>query len=89
MRWFWEISHYRKAAGDLVLDRVLDHNDPTRSLPADFGVRLTGETIDAHLARSETKLADWAMANTELASQIVAAAQNPNAQTRQAEATCW
>ena len=89
MRWFWDYSHYRRAAGDLILDRVFGHSEPSRTLPADFGVRLTAENVDAHLARSKTKLTDWAATNPELASQIVAAAQNPKAQTRQAEATCW
>ena len=65
MRWFWDYSHYRKAAGDLVLDRVFGHDDPTRTLPADFGVRVTRATVDAHLLRSESKLADWTAANAE------------------------
>jgi hypothetical protein len=89
MRWFRDYSHYRKAAGDLILDRVLNHSEEDRKLPADFGVRLTGENVDAHLARSEGKLADWTSANVELASQIIAAAQNPKAENRQARATCW
>jgi hypothetical protein len=89
MRWFWDYSHYRKIAGDLILDRVLDHSDPSRDVPADFGVRLTGQNVDAQLARSKTKLADWTAANAELTSQIVIATGSPKAQTRQAEATCW
>jgi hypothetical protein len=89
MRWYWEFSHYRKETGDLILDRIFGRNDPARSLPADFGVRLTGENIDTHLARSSAGLADWAASNSELVSQIVAAGRNPAAETRQAEATCW
>jgi hypothetical protein len=89
MRWSWDYSHYRKIAGDLILDRVLDHGEVGRDLPADFGVRLTGENVAAHVAGNETKLADWTAANTELASQIVAAARSPRAQNRQAEAACW
>ena len=77
MRWFWDYSHYRKAAGDLILDRILDHGEAGRNLPADFGVRLTGENVDAHVARNEARLADWTAANTELASQIVAATRSP------------
>ena len=89
MRWSWDFSHYRMAAGDLILDRVLDHGEAGRDLPADFGVRLTGENVAAHVARNETTLADWTAANTELASQIVAATRSPRAQNRQAEAACW
>ena len=89
MRGYLDFSHYTKAVGDLVLDRILGDDDLTRTLPADFGVRLTGASVDAHLLRGQSKLADWTTANAELASQIVAAAQKPNVQTRQAEATCW
>jgi hypothetical protein len=58
-------------------------------LPADFGVRLTTENVDTHLARSESSLADWSEANAELASRIVAAARDPKAENRQSQATCW
>jgi hypothetical protein len=30
MRWFWDPSHYRKATGDLILDRMFDFKDPAR-----------------------------------------------------------
>ena len=85
-RWSWDFSHYRMAAGDLILERVLDHGEAGRDLPADFGVRLTGENVAAHVARNQTTLADWAAANTELASQIVATTRRPRARSRQAEA---
>jgi len=87
-RWFWEYSHYRKATGDLILDRIFGYTDPSRALPADFGVRLTAANIDTHIARSKARLADWATGN-ELAEKVMEAARNPKAQNRQAEATCW
>jgi hypothetical protein len=89
MRSYWEFSHYRKAAGDLILDRILDHREPGRTLPADFGVQLTGTNIDAHLARSKSDLAEWATANSDLATQIAQAVANPKVQNNQAKATCW
>lgn len=88
MRWYWDHSHYHRAAGDLILDRIFGYNEPTRHLPDDFGVQLTGKNIDAHLASSKAKLADWTTANTELASQITNAAQDLR-ENCQAEATCW
>jgi len=88
MRWYWEYSHYRKETGDLILDRIFGYVDPSRQLPHDFGVRLTAANIDAHLAASKSRLADWAKADPELASQIVAADRRPNSQSRQAEASC-
>jgi hypothetical protein len=89
MRFFWEHSHFRRATGDLVLDRVLGYHDANRTLPDDFGVRLTGANINAHLVRSQTRQRDWAAANSEFAAQMAAAARNPKAENRQAEAACW
>ena len=89
MRWYWDYSHYRREAGDLILDRIFGHTDPSRHLPDDFGVRLTGKNIDAHLASSKAKLADWAATDPELTAQLDAAARSPKPQSHQAEATCW
>ncbi|CAN7386462.1 hypothetical protein LJR220_003438 [Bradyrhizobium sp. LjRoot220] len=89
MRWFWEYSHYRNAAGNLILDRVLGHDRRQLSLPADFGVRLTGENIDAHLAHSRVGLAHWTPTNSEFAAKISAATKGPTVQNRQTRATCW
>lgn len=88
MRWFWERSHYRKATGDLILDRVFDYSGPSRAVPADFGVRLTSATIDAHLAEGANSLAKWA-AQSELASNIAREAGKPSKFNQQASATCW
>jgi hypothetical protein len=89
MRWFWEHSHYRKVTGDLVLDRALGHSEREQPLPADFGVRLTGTNIDAHIARARSALAVWASANSDLVVPIVRAAQTLKTLNRQGEATCW
>ena len=51
MRWYIEASHYTKDLGDRVLDRVLDHRDPHRASPRDFGVALSSDNIGQHLAR--------------------------------------
>ena len=48
--------HYSPDVGDLILDRVLDYKAPDRQAPEGFGVRLTRDNIDAHLAR--TRLAE-------------------------------
>ncbi|CAN7386633.1 hypothetical protein LJR220_003440 [Bradyrhizobium sp. LjRoot220] len=89
MHWYWEFSHYRLRTGDLILDRIFGYSSPERIMPADFGVRLTGENIDAHRARSRGGIADWATGNPEFATQISAATKGPNVQNRQAEAKCW
>lgn len=46
---YWEGSHFTKAVGDMVLDRVLAHDSRGRRIPQDFGVRLTSANIDVHL----------------------------------------
>ncbi|MFZ3161792.1 MAG: hypothetical protein WA134_16820, partial [Rhodoferax sp.] len=43
--------HYTPAAGNLVLDRIFNFKSPDRTVPDDFGVLLTPQTIEAHLAR--------------------------------------
>jgi len=88
MRWYWEHTHYRTNAGNLILDRVLEKHDPARSIPADFGVRLTGANIDAQVAHTREGLAAWAAENPELASKIMESAKKPAA-SRQDEAQCW
>ena len=47
---YYESSHYTPAAGDLVLDRIFNFKSPDRFVPDDFGVLLTSQTIEAHLA---------------------------------------
>lgn len=88
LRYFWEYSHYRKAMGDLILDRIFNYSDPSRPLPADFGVRLTGANIDAHIAMSNAKLSEWA-ARDETASKLAEVTAKPSKLNRQPEATCW
>ena len=89
MRWFWEHSHYRKITGDLILDRLFGTRAAERQLPVDFGVPLTGTSVDAHIARSRSDLQGWAAANSDLVAPIVHAARTSTTHSRQAEASCW
>ena len=50
MQWFWEPSHFKKAAGDLVFNRVLDHESGSNPVPTDFGVKLSSHNIEDALA---------------------------------------
>lgn len=50
MQYYYESSHYAPAAGDLVLDRIFNLPITGRAVPSDFGVRLTRQNIEAHLA---------------------------------------
>jgi hypothetical protein len=60
MRWYWESSHYKKELGDLVLDRMFDYKHPDREVPKDFGVLLTPENIESHLAWIREGRERWA-----------------------------
>ena len=51
MRWYWESSHFKKELGDLVLDRLFNYHEPGRNVPEDFGVPITAENIEVHLAQ--------------------------------------
>jgi hypothetical protein len=80
MRWYWEYSHYRRATGDLILDRIFDYRDPTRELPDDFGTRLTTATIEAHLVDSRARIAKWSADNAAaIAPQVISAAPRTEA----------
>jgi hypothetical protein len=50
MRWYWEVGHYKRAAGELVVARMLEKNDNTEPAPAVFGVKLNKRNIERHLA---------------------------------------
>lgn len=50
MHWYYDSSHYTPATGDMLLDRILYYNSPERIIPDDFGVLLSSNNLDAHLA---------------------------------------
>jgi hypothetical protein len=56
VKWFWEPAHYKKDAGNLILDRILDYAPRSvEEFPADFGILLTPENIDHFLANDREK----------------------------------
>ena len=87
MLYYWQYSHYRRASGDLMLDRIFDYKS-SRTLPDDFGVRLTSANIENRMADSDARRRAWAE-NNDLAKQIYYAAHGPKAENRQSEAACW
>lgn len=48
MEYYWESSHYKRAAGDMVIERILGVPNP--NMPADFGANLTERSLEVHLA---------------------------------------
>ena len=63
MRHYWEISHYRKNVGDLMLKRLFAQPGG----PDGFGVRVTPETLAADLARLNDERAAAAQTYAHLA----------------------
>ncbi|MDJ0601544.1 MAG: hypothetical protein QNJ37_22200 [Crocosphaera sp.] len=51
-------SHYDPKIGDFVLNRILSHN--VEQVPEDFGVLMTPENIDDHLAKIRSDREKWA-----------------------------
>lgn len=45
LRWFWTLSHYRSAVGDIMLRRVFGSDEE------DFGQKLTPQNIESRLAK--------------------------------------
>ena len=88
MKYFWDYTHYRKAAGDLILDRIFAYRSPTRVVPDDFGVSLTTANVEVRLLATRTRLAAWASSTPDLATIVSDAAKNPKG-SRQRTVTCW
>ncbi len=52
MRWSWDSHHYTSALGNLMLDRMFGHTRTRANTPDDFGVLLTPDNIEHHLAQT-------------------------------------
>jgi hypothetical protein len=51
MKWHWETSHFKKEAGDRVLDRLMHYQDSHRKVPDDFGVLLNANNVESLLKK--------------------------------------
>ncbi|MHC4860801.1 MAG: hypothetical protein ACYTDY_12015, partial [Planctomycetota bacterium] len=69
MEWYVESSHYREALGDIVLSRMY-RPDPPERYPDGFGVRLTPENVDRHLARIRAAREVYARTHPEEVSSV-------------------
>lgn len=59
MRYYWDSSHFKANVGDLVLDRVFGLTDAARSVPPDFGIFLTTESVEATLVEQRVAQAAY------------------------------
>jgi hypothetical protein len=51
MHWFWDAVHFKKALGDLVIDRLTGFVPPASINLDNFGVMLTPENVHEFLSR--------------------------------------
>ncbi|MDD5103963.1 MAG: hypothetical protein PHX93_06250 [Candidatus Peribacteraceae bacterium] len=51
MRWFSDAAHFKEVTGAMILDRLFDTCAEPCEIPEDFGVQLTPENIEEHLAK--------------------------------------
>lgn len=86
MRWYFDSSHYTPAAGDLVLDRIFNYQSPDRTVPDDFGVLMTSQTIEAHLARIRADRERYRQTHPQDVAEIEAMAREV-AQTKRCKTT--
>lgn len=60
---YWDNSHYKQKVGDMVLSRIF--GDESEKVPDDFGVLITPENIESHLAKIRRDREAWAKENPE------------------------
>ena len=68
MRWYWESVHYKRELGDLMVDRML-RNVRSTEWP-DFGVELSPESIEGHLAALRSAQRAYAAEHPEVIATI-------------------
>ena len=68
MRWYWESVHYKRELGELMVDRIL-RNVRSTEWP-DFGVELSMESIEAHLAALRSAQRAYAAEHPEVITTI-------------------
>ncbi len=78
-KWWWEPAHYKKEAGDLLLSRVLDYG--SESVPTDFGVQLTPDTVETYLGVQRAASRAYVRAHPEVAAGVARAVDASIAKT--------
>lgn len=63
MKNYIDNSHYRKEVGDVILNRLF--NQKVETVPADFGILMTPDNIESHLAKIRANRAAWAKSNPD------------------------
>lgn len=64
MEYYLDSSHFSQKTGGLILNRILSYQPET--VPQDFGVLVTPENVDSHLANLRTQRQSWERKNPDL-----------------------
>jgi len=64
MEYYEDPSHYTYTTGNLLLNRMFNHQVDT--VPDDFGVYVTSENVDEHLQQVRAQCQQWAAENPEV-----------------------
>jgi hypothetical protein len=59
MRWFWDPVHFKRALGDIVLERALSKADTTDPVHPTLGVCLNSANLERHLLRLRALQKDY------------------------------
>ncbi|MCE9613275.1 MAG: hypothetical protein K8T26_03310 [Lentisphaerae bacterium] len=71
MQYWWESTHAKEAVGDMIIGRLFAR-ESDGSVPPDFGLRLTAETVDAQLLDTRQARARYAQTHAQECEEIAA-----------------
>lgn len=69
MKYYYESVHFSQRTGRLVLDKINAYQ-PLEDLPTNFGLRLTGESIDSTLLELRDGQREYRLKNPELIDEL-------------------
>jgi hypothetical protein len=73
MRWYWEAGHFKKALGDIILERIFEAGGSETG----WGRRLKGGDVETHLLRQRMERDAYELSHSgdsaELAKLVAAA----------------
>jgi hypothetical protein len=81
--YYYESSHFKEILGDMMMDKLFDYQDPNRVIPSDFGVRLTAESIEGHLAQIRADQAAYQRDHADEVRDVAKAIRGPLQQVKE------
>lgn len=75
MLWYYDSSHYNQAVGELILQSIFSPYEKSQIVPSDFGVVLTPETVESHLAQIRDEQVLYRQNHFQVVAAVVKLAQ--------------